>query len=40
MLENKLATQDQKVYDLKEELRTIADTTPIALCDKCEYFSN
>ena len=40
MLENKLATQDQKVYDLKEELRTIADTTPIALCDKCEYISN
>ena len=36
MLENKLATQDQKVYDLKEELRTIEDTTPIASCDKCE----
>ena len=43
MLENKLATQDQKVYDLKEELRTTEDTTPIAfsaLCDKCEYVAN
>ena len=43
MFENKLATKDQKVYDLKEELRALEDATPIAfsaLCDKCEYVAN
>ena len=39
MLENKLASRDQQVYKLKEEMKTLEDTVPITFstsCDKCE----
>ena len=43
MLENKLASRDQKVYELQEEIKTIEETAPItfkAVCDKCENVAN
>ena len=39
MLENKLASRDEQVYKLREEIKTMEDTVPTSfsiLCDKCE----
>ena len=43
MLENKLASRDQKIYELEDEIKAIEDTTPITfatVCGKCESLAN